>query len=85
VVLAVQPAGSRVPAAASLRLPGRQIQYFTGSPASYWSIFYFEDSHLAGGQFGAWRLLHAGEHLTEDWNRNRYPLQHNHPSAAQKG
>ncbi|HEX3492897.1 MAG TPA: hypothetical protein VHU92_26375 [Streptosporangiaceae bacterium] len=58
-----------------LSLPGRQIQYFTASPASYWSTSYWENDQAAGGQSDAWRLLHGGEHLTEDWNR--YPL---HPA-----
>jgi hypothetical protein len=58
-----------------LSLPGRQVQYFTARPASYWSTSYWEDGQGAGGQSGGWRLLHGGEHLTED--RNRYPL---HPA-----
>jgi len=60
-----------------LSMPGRQIQYFTASPASYWSTSYWEDGQGDGGQSDGWRLLHSGEHLTEDWNR--YPL---HPAPS---
>ena len=65
-----------------LSLPGRQIQYFTARPASYWSTSYWEDGQGDGGQSDAWRLLHGGEHLTEDWNR--YPL-HPGPSVILPG
>lgn len=69
-------------ACSGLRLPGRLVQYFTASPASYSSASYWAYAACpaslpcpAGGQEDAWRVLHAREHLTEDWNR--YPL---HPS-----
>ncbi len=58
-----------------VRRPGSLVQYFTASPASQWSGLYSEFGDGTGGQFGAFRLLHAGEQLTEEWNR--YPL---HPA-----
>jgi hypothetical protein len=60
-----------------LRLPGRQIQYVSARPAMYWSSEYNEYNTIsagqaAGGQTSALRLMHAGEHHVQDWNR--YPL-----------
>jgi hypothetical protein len=57
---------------AGMRRPGSQVQYFTARPASLWSVSYWEYGVAVGGQYGAFRLLHAGEQLTEEWNR--YPL-----------
>jgi hypothetical protein len=60
-----------------LRLPGRQIQYVSAKPAMYWSSEYNEYNAIfpgqtTGGQTSAIRLIHAGEHLVQVWNR--YPL-----------
>ena len=66
----------------AVNLPGSQIQYFTASPASRWMTEYFENGTQVGGQFGPVRLLHAGEQLTEEWNR--YPL-HPAPNASLPG
>jgi hypothetical protein len=61
-----------------LQLPGRQIQYMTGNPAIIWYSEYWEfqtTSDFFAGQTDPMRSLHAGQHLTQDWNR--YPL---HPA-----
>jgi len=59
-----------------LRLPGRQIQYLSASRAMLWQRQYYEfGGALAGGQRDSVRVLHAGQRLTEQWNR--YPL---HPA-----
>lgn len=61
-----------------LKLPGRQIQYMTGNPAVLWYSEYWEfqtTSNFFAGQTDPVRSLHAGQHLTQDWNR--YPL---HPA-----
>jgi hypothetical protein len=61
-----------------LKLPGRQIQYMNGNPAVLWYSEYWEfqtTSNFFAGQIDPMRSLHAGQHLTEDWNR--YPL---HPA-----
>lgn len=60
-----------------LQLPARQIQYISARPAMLWQTTYAEYRTIAtgqtqGGQTSAFRLLHAGEHLTQDWNA--YPL-----------
>lgn len=75
-----------------LRLPGRQIQYVSARPAMLWQRSYFEFAGplvggllagpLAGGQTDPLRLLHAGQHLTEDWSG--YPL-HAAPNAIPPG
>ena len=62
--------------------PGRQVQYFTASPASRWTESYFEDGFGPGGQADALRLLHGGSELTEEWNR--YPL-HPAPNVLRPG
>ncbi|HET7012691.1 MAG TPA: hypothetical protein VFI65_02200 [Streptosporangiaceae bacterium] len=65
-----------------LRLPGRQVQYLSARPAMLWQRTYYEFAGpqvngflagpLAGGQNAPYRLVHAGQHRTENWNR--YPL-----------
>jgi len=66
-----------------LALPGRQIQYLTGSPAVVWSREYWEfnspDGDGFGGQFSAAGSLRPGRRINEDWNR--YPL-HPQPFAS---
>jgi hypothetical protein len=59
-----------------VQLPGLQIQYFSGNPSVAWESGYIVDTS-AGGQFGFFRTLRAGQHVTEDWNK--YPL---HPQRA---
>src|SRR5262249_38217807 len=68
-------------------LPGQQVLYFTASPATVWSEGYSEFTrNLRGrsfsGQFGAAQLLHAGQHLTDNWNE--FPL-HPGPNASLTG
>ncbi len=62
----------------SLRLPARQIQYISARPAMLWQSQYWEYyNSLTGGQTESWRLLHGGQHISEQWNR--YPL---HPGVS---
>jgi len=60
-----------------IRLPGRMTQYLSARPPEFWQNFYdayntFSTGTTAGGQTDAFRRLHGGEHLTEQWNQ--YPL-----------
>jgi hypothetical protein len=61
-----------------MRLPGRQIQYFTPGRAAAWQLAYFgysgSNAATAGGQVDTARSFSAGTH-TENWNA--YPL---HPA-----
>jgi hypothetical protein len=64
-----------------LRLPLRQTHYLSASPAMFWKTFYSEYRTISrgqtpGGQTGAFRLLHPGQHLTQTWGA--YPL---HPGT----
>jgi hypothetical protein len=75
---AAQSNGSALFVFHPLKLPGRQIQYMTGNPAVLWYGEYWEfqtTSDFFAGQTDPTRSLHAGQHLTQDWNR--YPL---HPA-----
>ena len=70
-----------------LKLPGPQVQYMSGNPAILWSSQYWEyvsnrTGNMFGGQADAFRSLHAGQHITEDWNR--YPL-HPQPNVSRTG
>jgi len=63
-----------------LRLPARQIQYMSGSPAIIWESSYFESLRFfTGGQNDSFRTLLAGQQLSQDWNR--YPL-HPQPDVS---
>jgi hypothetical protein len=60
-----------------LRLPARQVQYVSTSPPMLWRTFYSEYQTIKagqtpGGQADAFRLLHAGQRLTQTWGA--YPL-----------
>jgi hypothetical protein len=83
---ATQSSGAVLSIFVPLKLPGRQIQYMSGNPAVLWSSQYWEytnrEGDLFAGQADAFRSLHAGEHLTEDWNR--YPL-HPQPDVSLTG
>jgi hypothetical protein len=75
---AAQSDGSALFVFHPLKLPGQQIQYMTGNPAVLWYSEYWEfqtTSDFFAGQTDPTRSLHAGQHLTQDWNR--YPL---HPA-----
>ena len=63
-----------------VRLPGRRTLYLTARPATLWQTSYF--SGAASGQTNAWRLYHAGQHLSETWNA--YPL-HEGPNVSLPG
>jgi hypothetical protein len=65
-----------------VRRPGSEVQYLTASPASGWMTSYSEYAGLIGGQAGGFQLLHAGEQLTQEWNR--YPL-HPAPNVSPPG
>jgi hypothetical protein len=83
---ATQSSGAMLFIFVPLKLPGRQIQYMSGNPAVLWSSQYWEytnrEGDLFAGQADSFRSLHAGEHLTEDWNR--YPL-HPQPNVSRTG
>ena len=67
-----------------LPMPGTQIQYLSAAPSMVWrtvDLPYFP-FFLGSGQIGALRLYHAGEQVTENWNR--YPL-HPTPNASLPG
>jgi hypothetical protein len=59
-----------------VRLPGTQTEYMTGTPAAAYQTGYISNS-TGGGQTDTWRVLHAGQKLTEAWND--YPL---HPQPT---
>jgi len=64
-----------------LRLPGRRVQYISARPATVWLRGYYESLDLPP-VVDRYRLLHGGQHLTEDWNR--YPL-HPMPTVSLPG
>ncbi len=60
-----------------LRLPVRQVEYLSASPAMFWQTSYLEyraitTGQTPGGQTSANRLIHAGQQLTQTWGA--YPL-----------
>jgi len=64
-----------------VRLPARLVEYVSARPPMLWRTEYLEyrtvgDGQTPGGQTSTFRLLHAGQHLTEYWNA--YPL---HPGT----
>jgi hypothetical protein len=64
-----------------LHLPTRQVQYLSASPAMLWQSSYSAYREISagqtpGGQTSAFRLLHAGQQLTQVWGQ--YPL---HPGT----
>jgi hypothetical protein len=65
----------------ALRLPTRQVQYFSASPPMLWQSFYsayqaISAGQTPGGQRSVFRLLHARQRLTQAWGQ--YPL---HPGV----
>lgn len=66
-----------------LRMPARQVQYLSAGPAMLWRRQYWEfGDALAGGQADTLRVLHPGQHLTEQWGA--YPL-HTAPNVSLPG
>ena len=70
-----------------VRLPGLMTQYLSARPAQLWQSFYdeynvFRTGTTSGGQTDAFRLLHGGQRLAEQWNR--YPL-HPGPNVSFPG
>jgi hypothetical protein len=70
-----------------LPLPTRQVQYLSASPAMLWQSNYsayraITAGETPGGQTSAFRLLHAGQQLTQTWGQ--YPL-HPGPNVSFPG
>jgi hypothetical protein len=70
-----------------VRLPGRMTQYLSARPRQLWQSFYdayniFRTGTTSGGQTDAFRQLHGGQRLAEQWNR--YPL-HPGPNVSFPG
>jgi len=70
-----------------LPLPARQVQYLSASPAMLWQSNYsayraISPGQTPGGQTSAFRLLHAGQQLTQTWGQ--YPL-HPGPNVSFPG
>lgn len=65
-----------------VHMPGRQTQYLSASPPEIWASGYTETQTGFGGQSGPYRLLHAGQQVTEDLGR--YPL-HPTPNVIMPG
>jgi hypothetical protein len=70
-----------------LNLPTRQVQYLSASPAMLWQSFYsayraISAGQTPGGQTSAFRLLRAGQQLTQTWGQ--YPL-HPGPNVSFPG
>ena len=73
-----------------VRLPGRMTQYLSARPPELWQSFYdvynqFFTGTTPGGQTdaSAFRLLHGGQQLAEQWNQ--YPLHPPGPNVSLSG